>query len=71
MAARGDWLRFSDVTGDRGINTWDADVVRSEVGVGYSITRNIQLKGSWQYNVRDGGRVRKDGMFAGQVLYWF
>ena len=71
VAARGDWLRFSDVTGDRGINTWDADVMRTEVGVGYSITRNIQLKGSWQHNVRDGGRVRKDALFAGQVLYWF
>jgi hypothetical protein len=71
VAARGDWLRFSDVTGDRGISTWDADVVRTEIGVGYSFTRNIQVKGSWQYNVRDGGRVRRDGMFAGQVLYWF
>jgi hypothetical protein len=71
VAARGDWLRFSDVTGDRGTNTWDAEVVRTEVGVGYSITRNIQVKGSWQHNVRDGGRVRKDGMFAGQVFYWF
>lgn len=71
VAARGDWLRFSNVTGDRGINTWEADVVRTEVGVGYSITRNIQLKGSWQHNVRDGGRVRKDALFAGQVLYWF
>jgi len=25
----------------------------------------------WQKNGRDGGRVRKDAFFAGQVLYWF
>ena len=29
------------------------------------------LKGSWQRNGRDGGRVRRDSLFAGQVLYWF
>ena len=29
------------------------------------------LKAAWQKNGRDGGRIRKDALFAGQVLYWF
>ncbi len=71
LAMRGERLDFSTITGERGPNTWEARTRRFETGVGYSITRNIQLKGSWQRNDRDGGRVRRDSLFAGQVLYWF
>ncbi len=50
---------------------WEAQTWRVETGVGYSITRNIIVKGGWQRNGRDGGRVRRDSLFAAQVLYWF
>ena len=71
VALRGDRLDFSTVRGERGTAEWDAQTWRIESGVGYSVTRNIQVKGSWQMNGRDGGRVRKDALGAAQVLYWF
>jgi len=71
VALRGDRLDYSKVNGTAGMNEWDAQIWRVETGVGYSLTRNILLKGAWQMNGRDGGRVRKDGLFAAQVVYWF
>ena len=71
VAMRGDRLDFSKVRGSSGFAEWDAQTWRFETGVGYSLTRNILFKGVWQRNGRDGGRVRKDALFAGQVLYWF
>jgi hypothetical protein len=71
VAARGDRLDFSRIQGTRGSNDWEARTWRTETGVGYSLNRNILVKGTWQYNRRDGGRVRKDGLLAAQVLYWF
>jgi len=70
-AVRGDRLDFGRITGAEGPHTWEARTWRVETGIGYSITRNIQIKGSWQRNDRDGGRVRNDSILAGQVLYWF
>jgi hypothetical protein len=26
---------------------------------------------SWQHNHRDGGRVQRDRLVAGQLLFWF
>lgn len=71
LAMRGDRIDFSQITSERGPVTWEARTWRVETGACYSITRNIQLKGSWQRNDREGGRVRHDSLFAGQVLYWF
>ena len=71
VAMRGDRLDFSRVRGERSAAEWDAQTWRFETGVGYSVTRNIQVKGSWQMNGRDGGRVRKDALYGAQVLYWF
>lgn len=71
LAARGDRIDFSEILGSRLRNTWDADTWRVEAGAGYSVTRNILLKGAWQRNRRDGGRVRHDDLVAAQVLYWF
>lgn len=71
VALRGERMDFNEIEGDRGAAAWDAAIWRTETGVGYSITRNILLKGSWQHNARDGGRVRRDSLLAGQVLYWF
>ncbi len=70
-ALRSDRMDFSMITGANGPNTWDARMWRIEAGAGYSVTRNIQLKGSWQRNDRKGGRVRRDTLVAGQVMYWF
>jgi hypothetical protein len=71
LAARGERIDFSWITGALGPNTWEARTWRIETGAGYSLTRNVQLKGSWQHNDREGGRVRQDSIVAGQVLYWF
>ena len=71
VAARGDRLDFSDVTGSGGPASWDAGIWRFEIGGGYSVTRNILAKGAWQRNRRDGGRVTADSMLCAQVLYWF
>lgn len=71
LALRGDRIDYTDVRGSRVGNTWDADLWRVEAGGGYSITRNILAKGSWQRNRRNGGRVTHDDLVAAQVLYWF
>jgi len=71
LAARGERLDFSTIRGERGLLEWDARTWRFEGGVGYSITRNVIVKGSFQRNGRDGGRVRRETLFAGQVVYWF
>lgn len=71
VAMRGDRLDFSTLRGANGIAEWEARTWRFETGVGYSLTRSILFKGAWQANRRDGGRVRKDSFFAGQVMYWF
>ncbi len=43
---------------------------RVEIGGGYSIQRNLIAKLSYQYNTRDGGRVRTQGLLAAQLLFW-
>jgi hypothetical protein len=50
---------------------WEAPVNRIELGGSYAIIRNVILKGSWQHNSRNGGRVREDGLLATQLVYWF
>jgi hypothetical protein len=51
---------------------WEAPVTRIEVGGGYSILRNFQLKGSVQRNVRDGGRLQRHAnLGAAQLVFWF
>ena len=71
LAVRGDRVDFGEILGSRQRNTWDADTWRIEAGGGYSITRNILVKGSWQRNRRDGGRVTHEDLLAAQVVYWF
>ena len=72
VAMRGDRLDFSKIRGGSiGVAEWDAPTWRFETGVGYSLTRSVLFKGTWQKNGRDGGRVRTDSFFAGQVMYWF
>jgi hypothetical protein len=71
VAGRGDRIDFGWIGGSQGPGTWESRTWRVETGVGYSLTRNTQLKAAWQLNDRNGGRVQRDSLVAGQVLYWF
>jgi hypothetical protein len=70
LAARAEHLDFSQITGSHR-NSWDAPVKRFEVGAGWSIVRNVMIKASWQRNLRDAGRVRRETLGATQIVYWF
>jgi hypothetical protein len=70
-AIRVDRLDFSEVCGTVACLPWDAPVRRIEAGGGYSIRRNIVLKGAYQYNWREGARHSRLGLAAGQLLVWF
>jgi predicted porin len=69
-AARVDRLDFSDVAGTTRTAEWDAPVNRVEVGGGYSLQRNLQLKMSYQHNTRARGRT-KVNLSAAQLVFWF
>ncbi len=71
LAGRIEHLGFSEVDSALGRKSWDAPVTRLELGAGYSIRRELLLKASWQHNRRDAGLVRKNDLFAAQVLLWF
>ena len=72
VAARYDYLGFSDQTDLLGTFPWDAPVTRVEVGGGYSIQRNLLLKGSIQHDDRNGGRLLMDArLVAAQLVFWF
>lgn len=71
-AARVDHLGFGSITGTRGRAPWDAPVTRVEVGGGYSLSRNLVFKASYQRNSRDGGRLPSgENLAATQVVFWF
>jgi hypothetical protein len=70
-AARVDHLGFNRITGTERTVEWDAPVTRWEIGGGYAIQRNAQVRLSVQHNTRDGGRVRRMTALAAQLLYWF
>ena len=70
-AARVDRLVFSEITGTFGRATWDADVTRFEVGGGYLLQRNLEVRGSFQHNRRDTVRAATFNAAAAQVMYWF
>ena len=46
---------------------WDANLWRGEAGAGYSLRRNVILKGSYQYDRRDGGHVTAAHLAAAQT----
>jgi hypothetical protein len=71
VAGRFDHLGFSTIQGRIIVDTWEAPVSRTELGVGYSIQRNLQLKLAVQHNQRDGGRVTRLNIGAAQLLFWF
>ena len=69
-AARVERLAFNRVEGSRRIQAWEAPVSRLEIGGGYYLQRNIVARLSWQHNVRDAGRVRRNDLVAAQLLFW-
>lgn len=75
VAARGDRLSFSTITGSRLFagqpTTWDAPVTRVEAGGGFNLQRNLTLRAIVQHDWRDGGRVREQTYVSGQISYWF
>jgi hypothetical protein len=71
VAARAERLGFERLDTAAGRAAWDAPVRRFEIGAGYSVIRNVTIKASWQRNLRDGGRILDDSLWAGQIVYWF
>ncbi len=70
-AARFDHLGFNTVSSPTRTAAWEAPVTRWEVGGGYALQRNINLRLAVQHNTRDGGRVRRMTALSAQLLYWF
>jgi hypothetical protein len=70
-AARFDHLGFSTISGTTRTAEWDAPVTRVEVGGGYLLQRNLQLKVSFQKNTREGGRVTHLKIGSAQLVFWF
>lgn len=70
-AARFDHLGFSSITGTTRTADWDAPVTRIELGGGYLLQRNLQLKASFQRNTREGGRVTHLKIGSAQLVFWF
>lgn len=71
LAARGERLTFGRIAvGDR-LRRWEAPVDRLEGGATWRVHRHVAVKGAWQRNRRDGGRVRHDTFAAAQLLLWF
>ncbi len=51
LAARGEVMRFDDVTPSVGpARPWDDDLDRIEIGAGYRVTKDARLKMAWQRN---------------------
>jgi len=71
VAARVEQLATAELASAFGSRAWDAAVTRLELGFGFAPARHVLLKGSWQHNRRDGGRVRENDLVAAQVLLWF
>ena len=72
IAVRLDRLSFSSLTGSTGVTTgWDAPIERVETAVAFRVTRRLEVRGGWQHNWREAGRVRERGFPAVQALFWF
>ena len=67
-AARLDDLAFNQLPGTA--VSWDADVRRVEVGLGWRVRRHVLFKAVYQHNRRDDGRRRPLGVVAAQVMLW-
>jgi hypothetical protein len=70
-AARFDHIGFSQISGTTRTAGWEAPVNRVEVGGGYSLLRNLLLKGAYQRDTRPAGRTQKINAIATQAVFWF
>ena len=70
-AARFDHVGFSEIVGTARTAEWEAPVDRVELGGGYSLLRNLMVKGSYQRDTRPAGRTQKLNAIASQVVFWF
>ena len=74
LGVRAEHLGFATVSSPlsaRPPTAWDAPVDRVEVGVGFRLTRQLELRGGYQYDWRSGGRVRERGYPIVGFLLWF
>jgi hypothetical protein len=71
LAARAEHLGFSTIADGARRQAWDGPVTRYELGAGWAVQRNLMIKGSWQRNRREAGRVRRASLGAAQLVYWF
>jgi hypothetical protein len=70
VAARADHIWFSAIRTSIGDMTWDANVSRVELGLGYTIRRGLLLKSSVLSHWRDGGEIRRDTLVGVQLSFW-
>jgi hypothetical protein len=72
LGVRGERLSFGSIAGDTGAPiAWDAPVTRLEGTLGFRINRQLEIRGGWQQNWRDGGRVLRRGYPAVGAILWF
>jgi hypothetical protein len=73
VAGRFDRLAFGTIDGTTTpvSRTWDADVTRLEAVLSYRVSRRLEVRGGWLEHWREGGLVRRRGMPAASVLFWF
>lgn len=69
-AARVEHLDFGTIAGTG--SRWEAPVTRVEAGAAAMVHRHVRAKLAVQNNQRPlGGRVRRDTLIAGQLVFWF
>ena len=72
VAGRLDGLSFSDIRSPANAAVpWDAPVRRYELGAGYSLQRNLVVRGSLQFNQRNGAATERRTFASTQVAWWF
>ena len=72
VSMRGDRLAFSKIAGSGGATAaWDAPLWRVEGALGYRVSRHFDVRAGYQYNWREGGRVRALGFPMLQAMVWF
>jgi hypothetical protein len=71
LAGRVERLSFSTVTGSTTTDSWDAPVTRAEAGGGYSVTRNVLGKVTYQHNWRASHWYPRQQLVSAQVVLWF
>ena len=69
-AGRLGWMAFGNISTDDGSQVdvpWDDDVVRTELAIGYRLSREVLLKADWQRNVFAEGGPDANNLFALQL----